>query len=110
MILITLSFSFASIASAQAPLQSAKRNSAIILFSSLGGAILGLSTLSFYGDPENHTNNITTGALLGLAVGAGYVVSNSKSEAAAIENDFAELKKKSGFKPAPIVLSFNFDF
>ncbi len=51
-----------------------KRNTAITLFSAVGGGVLGLSTLSFYGSPQDHTSNVTTGVLLGLCAGIGYVV------------------------------------
>ena len=51
-----------------------KRTTATILFSSISGGILGLSTLSFYGKPQEHTDNITTGVLLGFLAGVGYVV------------------------------------
>lgn len=54
-----------------------RRNTAVVLFSGIGGGLIGLSTLSFYGDPKEHTQNITTGALLGLIVGAGYLVYDS---------------------------------
>lgn len=51
-----------------------KRNVATVIFSSLGGGILGLSTLSFYGRPQEHTENITTGVLLGFLGGLSYVI------------------------------------
>jgi hypothetical protein len=51
-----------------------RRNTAVVLFSGIGGALLGLSTLSFYGAPQEHTGNITTGALLGVMAGTGYLV------------------------------------
>lgn len=54
-----------------------KRTIATVIFSSLGGAVLGLSTLPFYGEPQEHANNITTGALIGLAAGIGYVAYDS---------------------------------
>lgn len=54
-----------------------KRNVATVLFASLGGAILGLSTLPFYGEPQEHTDNISYGALGGFVVGMGYVFYNS---------------------------------
>lgn len=56
---------------------SAKRSLAAVLFASLGGAIVGLSTLSFYGEPQEHTNSITLGALVGFAGGVGYAVYDS---------------------------------
>jgi hypothetical protein len=51
-----------------------KRTTATVLFSSIGGGILGLSTLSFYGKPQEHTDNITTGVLLGFIAGVSYVM------------------------------------
>lgn len=51
-----------------------KRTTATILFASIGGGVLGLSTLSFYGKPQEHTDNITTGVLLGFVLGLTYVV------------------------------------
>lgn len=44
----------------------------IILFSGIAGAILGLSTLSFYGRPQDKLNNIAYGFAIGIIVGAGY--------------------------------------
>lgn len=58
----------------QEGLRSFKRGAAITLFAGVGGGILGLSTLSFYGEPQNHTGNIMSGALLGVAAGLGYVL------------------------------------
>ena len=50
-----------------------RRGTAIILFAGIGGGILGLSTLSFYGNPQEHTDNITLGGLIGVLAGASYV-------------------------------------
>lgn len=61
-----------------------KRNIATVLFASLGGAVLGLSTLSFYGDPEEHTNNIGTGALLGFLGGVSYLAYDSSRPGAPV--------------------------
>lgn len=57
-----------------------KRGAAIVMFSGLAGGVLGLSTLSFYGEPEEHTTNVTTGALLGLIGGAGYLMWESQRQ------------------------------
>lgn len=62
---------------------STKRGAAIVLFSGVGGGVLGLSTLSFYGKPEEHASNITTGALVGVAVGLGYVLWENSAPAPA---------------------------
>lgn len=50
-----------------------RRSVATIIFCGLGGAVLGISTLSFYGDPQNHIGNITTGLALGIIGGSVYV-------------------------------------
>ncbi len=43
----------------------------------VGGAILGLSTLSFVDRPSQHISNIWTGAALGIIVGVLFVAYNS---------------------------------
>lgn len=50
-----------------------RRNAATIIFCGLGGAVLGLSTLSFYGKPQEHLGNIYVGLGVGLIAGSGYV-------------------------------------
>lgn len=62
-----------------------KRTTATILFSSIGGGILGLSTLSFYGKPQEHTDNITNGVLLGLVAGVSYVMYDNYTQNASNE-------------------------
>lgn len=57
-----------------------RRGTAIVIFSGVGGGVLGLSTLSFYGEPQEHTGNITTGALVGLLAGLTYVIYDSSRE------------------------------
>jgi hypothetical protein len=39
----------------------------------LGGAILGLSTLSFVEEPKDHMKNIVVGGALGVIIGVGWV-------------------------------------
>lgn len=50
-----------------------RKQIASIIFAGLGGAVIGLSTLSFYGEPQEHINNIWTGLGLGIIAGTGYV-------------------------------------
>lgn len=97
--------------------RSVKRNVAIVLFSSLGGAILGLSTLSFYGEPQEHTDNITVGALLGFATGVGYVA-YSASRPAPQSYEYSQvfdldLKSRRALAlnaKAPELIHFSYDF
>ena len=49
-----------------------RKQLATIIFSGLAGAILGLSTLSFYGKPQERLDNIAVGAALGIIGGAIY--------------------------------------
>lgn len=95
-----------------------RRSTAIVLFSGIGGAILGLSTLSFYGKPQEHTNNINSGALFGAFAGVGYLFYEAQAEkqAAAYNNYYSYQQLFSGDataqKPLPKgpQFSFNYDF
>jgi hypothetical protein len=55
-----------------AELTGTRKQVATIIFSGLAGAILGLSTLSFYGRPQEKLDNIAMGAALGVIVGTVY--------------------------------------
>jgi hypothetical protein len=48
-----------------------------ILLSSLGGAVLGISTLSFYNRPQDHLSNVALGGTLGAVLGSIYVTKES---------------------------------
>lgn len=58
------------------PVFSPRRQLATIIFTGLGGAVLGLSTLSFYGRPQDHLDNIGTGFALGIIAGTGLMTYN----------------------------------
>lgn len=49
------------------------RRIATIIYAGLGGAVLGLSTLSFYGQPQEKLANIAIGAAVGVIAGTAYV-------------------------------------
>ena len=49
-----------------------RKQLATIVFAGLAGAILGLSTLSFYGRPQEHLDNIAIGGALGIIAGTIY--------------------------------------
>ena len=53
-----------------------RKQLATILFAGLGGAVLGLSTLSFYGRPQDKLENIAIGFAVGVIenLGGAYVV------------------------------------
>lgn len=54
-----------------------RRQLATIVFSGLGGAVLGLSTLSFYGRPQEKLSNIAIGFALGVIAGTVFVTYKS---------------------------------
>jgi uncharacterized membrane protein YebE (DUF533 family) len=59
-----------------------------------GGAILGLSTLSFVDKPSKHISNIWTGAAIGVIAGVIFVAYNSAQKGS------EELQSSSGFNSA----------
>lgn len=50
-----------------------RKQLATIIFAGLGGAVLGLSTLSFYGRPQDKLSNIAIGFAFGVISGTAYV-------------------------------------
>lgn len=56
---------------------SVKSQVAKILLSGLGGAVLGISTLSFYDRPQDHLSNVAVGGVLGVVLGSLYVTKES---------------------------------
>ncbi len=75
-----------------------RRNIATIMFASLGGAVLGLSTLSFYGEPQQHIGNIWMGLGIGAIGGSAYVLSDSNPSSYAIMNQELAFNKVSDRK------------
>jgi hypothetical protein len=57
----------------RAPSTGPRRHIATIIFAGLGGSVLGLSTLSFYGRPQDKLANIAIGFAVGVMVGTSYV-------------------------------------
>ncbi len=115
-LIIIMFMGFAPIGQAQTE-KSVKRGVATVFFATLGGAVLGLSTLSFYGDPQEHTENISMGALVGAIAGAGYLAyDSSKGRDKAYEysktrgEEIYKKKAPTSSAGAPFVVSFNFDF
>jgi drug/metabolite transporter (DMT)-like permease len=117
LVIASLFFVCSSTWAQQSSTRTVKRNVATVLFSTLGGAILGLSTLPFYGEPQEHTDNISLGALVGFVAGTGYVAYNvTQPEVAAPKNDYGfgeSLQNKKTLavsaKAFPLV-QFNFEF
>lgn len=58
-------------------LSGTRKQIAIIIFSGLAGGVLGLSTLSFYGRPQDHLSNIAFGFAVGIITGTIYTTYNA---------------------------------
>ncbi len=56
-----------------------KKHIATIVYAGLAGFILGLSTLSFYGRPQDQLTNVTYGMAIGVVAGTIYVVGQAVS-------------------------------
>lgn len=74
-----------------------RRQLATIVFAGLGGAVLGLSTLSFYGRPQDNLGNIGIGFAAGVIIGTIYVTYK-----AATSHDYDSSQEKQ-FQFAPMI-------
>lgn len=117
--LIILLFSFSQASSAQVESREFKRGMATVLLSTLGGAVLGLSTLSFYSQPGDHVSNIPLGALVGLIAGSGYLLYTTSQPKdipppSVYEEYSFDLDEKNRrgtlYSQAPLQIQFSFNF
>ncbi len=60
--------------------QGPRRHLGTIIFAGIAGAALGLSTLSFYGRPQDRLSNIAVGAAIGIIGGALYTTYRAAAE------------------------------
>lgn len=77
LVLLVLSLSFSSQSLAQTgsdPLEQHHGDLLMVVGAGVGGAVLGLSTLSFYDTPSKNVSNIWTGAAIGIIAGVIFVV------------------------------------
>jgi hypothetical protein len=65
---------------AQSSTQGARKHLGNIIFAGLAGAILGLSTLSFYGRPQDRLSNIAVGFAFGIISGTLYTTYKAAAE------------------------------
>ena len=76
----------------------------VVTFAGLGGAVLGLSTLSFVEEPKKHTRNIVTGAALGIIIGVGLVAFNQANKSAEM---FYEEQNQQGGQQGSVTSDFD---
>ena len=62
-----------------AEISGTRKQIATIIFAGLAGAILGLSTLSFYGRPQDKLSNIAVGFAIGVIGGTAYTTYQAAS-------------------------------
>jgi hypothetical protein len=86
-----------------------RRGLATVMLAGLGGAILGLSTLSFYGDPQEHVGNIWTGLAVGALGGGLYVASQSRISNLAASSEIQPLASVAG-QPGSFRFHWVWDF
>lgn len=60
-------------------LRGTRKQLATIIFAGLAGAVLGLSTLSFHGRPQDHLSNIAVGFAVGTIAGTIYTTYQAAS-------------------------------
>lgn len=110
-ILLTVFFTPSEGLAQRFPAQSTKtpgprRQLATIVFCGLGGAVLGLSTLSFYSRPQEKLSNIGIGAAIGIIVGATYTTYQAATRpyvgAVNLERELQMLENKREFFSAQI--------
>ncbi len=68
--------------------------------SGLGGAILGLSTLSFVDEPSEHLDNIVVGGAIGIIIGVGVVAWRQANKSAQYYDATGALQLKKDYAPA----------
>ena len=83
-----------------------RRQLATIIFAGLGGAVIGLSTLSFYGRPQDYLSNIAVGFAVGIIIGTAVVT----FKAAASPADFYGAPAAPGAQYFPSVRDRDFAF
>ena len=87
-----------------------RKQLATIVFAGLGGAILGLSTLSFYGRPQDKLSNIAIGFALGVIIGTSMVTFRAATNPDQFYNGMVEPKPlPPGLTPVAN-LAWSFDF
>lgn len=87
-----------------------RRGLATIMLSGLGGAILGLSTLSFYGDPQEHIGNIWTGLAIGALGGASYVIVQNQKNSSLALDPFPESNRMKWAQQGPPIFRYSWEF
>ncbi len=90
--------------------QGPRKHLANIVFAGLAGAVLGLSTLSFYGRPQDRLSNIAVGFAIGVIGGtmlSTYKAAAEPREFYGLDDPTLRFETKSEFTPQ---LAYTFEF
>ncbi len=80
------------------PLASSQKDFYIVLAIAGGGAVLGLSTLSFVEEPGDHLKNLYIGAAIGTIVGVAFVAYSQASKSKEIFNGDLQANNSGGIR------------
>ena len=100
------------------PISGPRKQLATIIFAGLGGAILGLSTLSFYGRPQDKLSNIAIGFAVGVIAGTSYVTYKAATNPTELYGTIPQIEREgmvgsrlAGVPQAqPLKLGYTFEF
>jgi hypothetical protein len=91
-----------------------RKQAATIIFAGLGGAVLGLSTLSFYGRPQDKLSNIAIGAAVGVIIGTVYVTYRAATTPSEFYGDTSRVVPSNPHQvsvtPSDLIMAYNFEF
>ncbi len=77
----------------------------VIAYSTVGGAVLGASTLPFYEDPGDHTKNIFYGAAIGAVIGVIISAYAGVQDGPDYSEEEEALLYKGGRKPSSLAIN-----
>jgi FtsH-binding integral membrane protein len=94
------------------PQSGPRKQLAVIIFSGLGGAVLGLSTLSFYGRPQDKLSNIAIGFAVGVITGTVFTTYKTAADQRELYYNDGRLEPKDlgDLKPMPITMNYRWTF
>jgi hypothetical protein len=97
-----------------------RKQLATIVFAGLGGAILGLSTLSFYGRPQDKLSNIAIGFAFGVIGGTAFVTFKAATNPSELYGEQRWLEREHELtsiahspysaNASPLQMKFDFEF
>jgi hypothetical protein len=91
---------------ASAFLSDTKRDLGIVTAAGVGGAVIGLSTLSFVDKPSKNLKNVLIGGAIGIIVGVGIVAYMQATQSSKVYEDASAFVPESSFSTTERVAHF----